>query len=242
MMTGFFFQLKRVILKIILLMPILLQGTALFCLAEQPIILKIIKPEASLFKYNDAESEIIGTVQADDEVTLKMEVFSQTTWYLVETVDGQIGWLRSADVEPPQRAEPAAREKEARFQFGSGSTWRATTINGRTVGGTWTGNVNISTGTASGSWAVVNGSNRIVLQGTWSAIKYEREWRGSWRALVNGKSREYSGAWISRLKLDPNSTLVQLFEQAENEEINGTWQSAGQSGSWSIRVIPMSDP
>lgn len=242
MMNGFLFQLKRVILKILLLVPILLEGFSTICLTEQPTILKVIKPEASLFQYNDAESEIIGTVHAGDEVALKMEALGQTTWYLVETVDGQVGWLRFSDVEPPVRIEPAVREEAALFQFGPGSTWLATTNNGRTLGGTWTGTVNVSTGTASGSWAVVNDANRIILQGAWSAVKYEQEWRGSWRASVTGQSREYTGTWISEFTLGPNLSFVQLFKQAVNKTTSGTWQSGGQSGSWSIRVILQSNP
>lgn len=242
MMTGCLFQLKRVFLKILLLMLISLQGTALFCLAEQPTILKVIKPEASLFKYNDPGSEIIGTVHAGDEVTLKIEVLGQTTWYLVETMDGQVGWLRSSDVKPPVQIEPAAREEAAQFQFGPGSTWWASINNGRALGGTWTGTVNVSTSTASGSWAVVNNANRIVLQGTWSALKYGQEWRGSWRASVTGQSREYFGIWDSGLQLNADLPFADLFGQAVNETIKGTWQSAGRSGNWSIRILPQQNP
>jgi len=74
--------------------------------------------------------------------------------------------------------------EETVIRFGPSSTWNASTRAGTSLGGTWAGVIDPSTGTASGSWTLRDGAGRVLLRGTWSAAKSAREWRGSWRALL----------------------------------------------------------
>lgn len=127
------------------------------------------------------------------------------------------------------------------IRFGRGSTWSANTSSGRSFGGTWTGAIDASTGTASGTWTLMDRSGRVLMRGTWSAAKSESEWRGSWRALISGQKREYSGTWSCALDHPPDSPLSGLFEKALQQAVNGTWRSVGQSGGWSVRAARRGD-
>ncbi len=49
------------------------------------------------------------------------------------------------------------------IRFGPGSTWSASTRAGRTMNGTWTGAIDRSTGTATGTWTVRDGRARFCL-------------------------------------------------------------------------------
>lgn len=133
--------------------------------------------------------------------------------------------------------EKSAAAEETVIRFGPRSAWSANTRTGRTVGGTWTGEIDLSTGTATGTWTVRDTAGQVVMHGTWSAAKEAREWRGAWRALVVGQTKERSGTWSSEMPLPPDSQLGSLFERAEHQTVSGTWRSAGQSGAWSIRSV-----
>jgi hypothetical protein len=105
------------------------------------------------------------------------------------------------------------------------------------LGGTWSCVIDPATGTASGTWTLRDSGNKILLSGTWSAAKAAEEGRGAWRALVAGQTGERSGTWASNVNLPPDTPLAGMFEQAVRQLVNGTWQSAGQSGGWSIRAV-----
>ena len=140
-------------------------------------------------------------------------------------------------LDEPQGARSSETEGNV-IRFGPRSAWSANTRAGRSVGGTWTGDIDISKGTAFGTWTVKDKGGRIVLSGTWSAAKSPKEWRGSWRALIAGQPTERSGTWSSPLQLPAaDSSLVVLFENAVQQAISGAWQSGGQSGAWSIRAV-----
>jgi hypothetical protein len=55
-----------------------------------------------------------------------------------------------------------------------------------------------------------------------------------WRALVAGRRGEFSGTWTSTADLSPDTPLAGMLEQAAGRPVNGAWQSARQSGDWSI--------
>jgi len=126
---------------------------------------------------------------------------------------------------------------DAEIRFGPRSTWSARTSAGRNLSGTWSCEIDQSAGTASGTWTLREGARRIVLRGTWSAAKSSKEWRGAWRALVAGQTGELSGTWTSSVSISPDGPLAGMFEQALGQIVSGTWQSAGQSGGWSIRAV-----
>jgi hypothetical protein len=203
--------------------------------AQSPI-LKVGESGAYLYLHDDTESEKIETLQAGEEVIKIIQTIGRGSWYLVRTRGGRVGWLKASDIEPIKRYEQKLKADETRIRFGPASTWRASTRRGRTLSGTWAGEINPSDGTASGTWAVRDGKNRIVLSGTWSAAKSALEWRGSWRALVTGQPGERSGTWNSGVQLPADVPLAKLFEGAMQQIISGAWQSKGQSGTWSIRA------
>ena len=136
-----------------------------------------------------------------------------------------------------QPREDPERSSATVIRFGARSAWTANTRSGASLGGTWSGEIDLSAGTASGTWTLRDGAGRIVLHGTWSAVKEDREWRGDWRARIVGQPKERSGSWSAQLQLSPGAPLAELFERALQQAVSGTWQSAGQSGGWSIRAV-----
>jgi hypothetical protein len=144
---------------------------------------------------------------------------------------------KKTDTPQPGEAVPSAETDEIVIRFDPRSTWSASTRGGRLLNGTWSAVIDQATGTASGRWTLRDSAGRIVLRGTWSAAKSEREWRGSWRALVIGQTIERSGTWSSSVQLPPDAPLADLLEQAVNRSINGSWQSGNQSGGWAIRAL-----
>lgn len=144
---------------------------------------------------------------------------------------GESGAAKAKEAGMP--AAPAGTE----IRFGPRSAWSARTSSGRTLGGTWSCVIDPQTGTASGTWTLRDGENRIVLRGTWSAAKAADQWRGAWRALVTGQNGERSGTWALSVNLPPDTPLAGMFEHATGQSVNGAWQSGSQSGNWSIRAV-----
>ena len=60
----------------------------------------------------------------------------------------------------------------------------------------------------------------------------------AWRAVVTGRSGEYSGTWTASADLKLDGGFADLFEKAVEAAVSGTWRGAGQSGAWSIRSRP----
>jgi hypothetical protein len=224
------FNFHRMLLVSFLALPMLEAAT-------QSTILKVCESGACLYLHNDSESEKMETLRAGTELSLIIQTIGQSTWYQVRTPSGRVGWVSAADVEPVKTAGPPAMADEAIYEFGPGSAWSANIRNGGVLSGTWTGTLDRSTGTAMGDWALRDGADRVVLSGSWSAVKSPGEWRGSWRAFVEGQTQEHSGTWVSEVRLGLTLPFASMFEQAMRETITGTWQSAGRSGRWSIRVI-----
>jgi hypothetical protein len=204
--------------------------------AAKSTVLKVGQSGAYLYLDSDPESERIGTLRPGTRLIQIIQTIEQSTWYMVKTESGQVGWVNAHDVEPVRSPAPPVHADEAVIQFGPGSTWRANIGNSGSLAGTWTGMIDRSTGAAMGSWTLRDGANRIVLGGSWSAVKSSGKWRGSWRALVKGQRREHSGTWISEVPLNPTLSFASFFERAMSQAITGTWQSAGRSGHWSIRA------
>ena len=214
----------------------------LFCLtfsygAAQSETLKVGKSGAPIYAQDNAQSERIETLPAGEEVTQVFQITGRGLWYPIRTQSGRFGWLRASDIEPVKGSEPPGTAGDTLQRFGAASTWIANSRGGRTLSGTWTGVIDSSTGTASGSWTVRDGSNRIILRGTWSAAKSEREWRGSWRAMIAGQTIERSGTWSAGVQIPPKEPLSSLFQLAVAQSLSGTWRSGSLSGGWSIRAV-----
>jgi hypothetical protein len=115
-------------------------------------------------------------------------------------------------------------------------TWSASNSNGLVLMGTWTAVLDLKTGTVTGTWTLIDAQNKAVGNGSWSAAKAPNGWTGAWRALVAGRSGEFSGTWASRVDLKADAGFADLFEKAALDAVSGTWGSGTYSGAWSIRA------
>jgi hypothetical protein len=118
------------------------------------------------------------------------------------------------------------------------NTWSARSTAGLTLGGTWTATPDAANGTVRGTWTLVDAKGLTVARGNWSAAKAASGWTGSWRAIAAGRPGEYSGTWSTTVTLKPDGGFVELFEQAAQAAVSGSWRAGGRSGSWSIRAFP----
>lgn len=204
--------------------------------------LRIGEHGAHLYLNKDTTSERIATLQPGEEVIPILQIVGQDAWYRVKTREGRVGWLKASEVarveeEEEEEEEISVNAEESVVRFASGSTWSARTRTGRLLGGTWTGAIDRAKGTASGSWTLKNPAGRDILRGTWSANRLQREWKGAWRALVVGHEGERSGTWDAAIQIPSNASLAEMFEKAVIQPVSGQWQSADQSGSWSIVAV-----
>src|SRR6266568_7090648 len=64
-------------------------------------------------------------------------------------------------------------------------SWIATAEAGRFLRGNWSARLEpAAKNAASGSWTLLNDSNQVVLEGTWSARKSASGWQGTWSARI----------------------------------------------------------
>ena len=115
-------------------------------------------------------------------------------------------------------------------------TWSASST-GLALAGAWTATPDAAAGTVRGTWTLVDAKRSVVAQGAWSAAKAASGWSGSWRAVAAGQRSEYSGTWSAALKLKPDGGFAELFEQAVQAAVSGSWRAGGRSGTWSIRAV-----
>ena len=83
----------------------------------------------------------------------------------------------------------------------------------------------------------MDASGRTAARGSWAAAKSETGWSGGWRAVVAGRSGEYSGTWSARVDLKPGAPFSALFEKALEGAVAGNWRAAGRAGTWSIQAF-----
>lgn len=114
-------------------------------------------------------------------------------------------------------------------------TWSASGT-GLTLAGAWTATRDAATGTVRGTWTLVDAKGLAVARGNWSAAKSASGWSGSWRAVAAGRPGEYAGTWSAKVTLKPNAGFAELFEQAAQAAVSGSWRAGGRSGAWSIRA------
>jgi hypothetical protein len=123
-------------------------------------------------------------------------------------------------------------------------TWTATVGTRQAFHGAWSARLETAKpDSASGTWALLNDANQIVLEGTWSAIRTARTWSGSWSARIlppgaraqAAAGRVMSGTWRADIGGSESKTLGGMLQSALQAAIIGTWRSAGLQGSWSLR-------
>jgi hypothetical protein len=134
-------------------------------------------------------------------------------------------------------------------QPGSGSlrgTWTASVGPTPAFHGTWTADLQAQTpNTATGSWTLLDASNRVVAQGTWSALKSPRTWSGTWSARVmtgggGDKGRLMSGSWRADIPsgASAGSTFSDMLRSTLQKQLTGAWHSGGRQGRWWLTASP----
>ena len=111
-------------------------------------------------------------------------------------------------------------------------SWLATAGPKQVFRGRWSAQVLPGTKNAAhGSWTLLNPSNQIVLEGTWSARKSARGWQGTWSGRIQ-KGGSISGTWEADIEKFKGSTFEDLLKQTAERQISGSWQSRRAQGNW----------
>jgi hypothetical protein len=111
-------------------------------------------------------------------------------------------------------------------------SWIATAQAGRFLRGNWIARIQPNArNAASGSWTLLNDSNQVVLEGTWSARKSASGWQGTWSARIQ-KSRTLSGTWDAALGDFNGKTLEDMLKRTAEKQVGGSWQSGRAQGNW----------
>src|SRR5215470_6892525 len=91
---------------------------------------------------------------------------------------------------------------------------------------------------ASGSWTLLDDSNRIILEGTWSARRANTpanltvpHWQGTWTARA-GAGRTLSGTWQADLAGFTGKTLEDMLKRTVEQQVSGSWRSGRAPGNW----------
>ena len=185
-----------------------------------------------LYGQQDRESEPIGKLSKGEVLTPMAESVGQEIWYMVRTKQGQIGWVRAADIAVSTQVKDTFREKEP-----ASSNWGAVTDDGKAFGGSYTVDPSSAGNTARGLWTLRDANGSIVLRGSWSMQMHSTGWNGTWRAAVEGRGGDFTGSWSAELPTARTIRLADMFEMAAKEAIKGLWTGVNQSGSWSIKTF-----
>lgn len=111
-------------------------------------------------------------------------------------------------------------------------SWIATAESNQFLRGHWFARVLPNAkNAASGSWTLLNESNEVVLEGTWSARKSASVWRGTWSARVQ-KGRTFTGTWEAAIGDFNGKTFEDMLKRALEKQISGSWQSGRAQGNW----------
>ncbi|HEY7164906.1 MAG TPA: SH3 domain-containing protein [Candidatus Binatia bacterium] len=203
--------------------------------ADSAVTLTVNLPAAPLYSRQDEHSDVIAELTKGETLTAIAEAVGTATWYLVQTSQGQTGWVRGADVSVTEKAREAFRDPPKEDNTG-GSVWTAQDEKGRTFRGTWTIERSLFPEKAAGTWTLDSGKGAPALRGIWSAQKFSTGWSGTWRAMVDGHKNEYTGGWTAEFPKSADPRMADLFEAAAQNVIRGLWSSGTISGSWSIRT------
>jgi hypothetical protein len=186
---------------------------------------------AALYAQQEIDSNKLATLKKGEMLVPLAEAMGQQIWYMVKTQQGLVGWVRSADVSGGEQLRQAVKE-QPKF-----STWSAQTATGQVLEGNWTVDPASSPDKASGTWTLGENSAKVALRGTWSAQKFSTGWSGTWRAGVQGQSREFTGSWTADFPQARDTSISELFVTAARDAIRGIWSAGNDSGDWTIRAL-----
>lgn len=203
-----------------------------FFAAESPAALTARESGTPLYAQQDSETEPIMQLQKGETLTPMMESVGQEIWYMVRTQQGQVGWVRAADVTVSSQVKNAFKEKEP-----ASSNWAAVTEDGKAFGGSYTVDPSSTGRSARGFWTLADGGGGTALRGSWSAQMHSTGWNGTWRAAVEGRQGDFNGSWSAELTTARIARFTDMFETAAKEAIKGLWTGANQSGSWSVKTF-----
>ena len=227
-MSVRFFDLNVALLGILLL----LTSSNNLPGAESPAALTARESGTPLYAQQDLETEPILRLQKGEALTPMAESVGQEIWYMVRTKQGQIGWVRAADVAVSSQVKEAFREKAA-----ASSNWGAVSEDGTAFGGSYTVDPSSTGGVARGFWTLRDPNGGIALRGSWSAQMHSTGWNGTWRAAVEARGGDFAGSWSAELPAARTLRFADMFEMAAKETIKGLWTGANQSGGWSIKTF-----
>ena len=190
------------------------------------------EPGTPLYARQDRESEPIIRLPKGEVLTPMAESVGQETWYMVRTKQGQIGWVRAADVGASEQVKETFIDKEP-----ESSNWSAVTTDGRTFTGSYIVDPKSTDRSARGAWSMRDANGNTVLRGAWSAELHSTGWNGTWRAAIQGRQGEFNGSWSAELPAAGTRRFAGIFELAIKEAVKGLWTGGSQSGTWSIKTF-----
>jgi len=93
----------------------------------------------------------------------------------------------------------------------------------------------------SGAYGLGDDSNRIVLEGTWSARRVNApakltvpHWQGTWTARA-GAGRALSGTWQADLAGFSGKTFEDMLKRTVEQQVSGSWRSGRAQGNWRLQ-------
>ena len=224
---------RIIILRIALLsIVIFLAGSTNLFAVDSPAALIVRDSGTPLYAQQDLESEPITRLQKGETLTPMAESVGQEIWYMVRTKQGQVGWVRAADLTVSSQVKESFKEKEP-----ASSNWGAVTEDGKAFGGSYTVDPSSTGSVARGFWTLRDANGSTVLRGSWSMQLHKTGWNGIWRAAVEGRGGDFTGSWSAELPTARTGRIADMFEMAVKEAVKGLWTGANQSGSWSIKTF-----
>ena len=118
--------------------------------------------------------------------------------------------------------------------------WTAQKKGGDIYRGGWTAELTAATpNIALGSWNLTNEMGRILMQGTWSARKVPKGWRGAWSARIAPAGDMISGTWeADDSTLKGRKTFADLLRHTAVTQIAGAWRAGHAAGTWWLQSRP----
>lgn len=195
------------------------------------------EPGTPLYARQDRESDPILRLPQGEVLTPIAESVGQEIWYMVRTRQGQIGWVRAADVGASEQVKEALIEREP-----ESANWSAVADDGRTFTGSYSVDPKSTDRSARGVWSLRDASGDTLLRGTWVALMHSTGWSGTWRAAVDGRPGELGGNWSAELQAASTRRFAVMFELAIKEAVKGLWTGGSRSGTWSVKTFKPSVP